>query len=146
MDWIPAVKSQLETMGHSVITPTLPTGLLASYTLWKSAVSGILQSIPREAILVGHGIGGNILLSLLSETVYDPTMLILVNTPCRIPDHAGYRKLSNTFFTEPYIWEHITGQVKEIHVLVSDNDPFVAPTSSHILTTVCPTWMSHCMS
>lgn len=125
MDWLPAVKKTLESHGHTVITPGLPTGLLASYTLWKTALHNTLKTVPPESILVGHGIGGNILLSFLSENTYNPTMLILVNTPLGIPEHAGYRKLAASFFAENYVWENIGKQTPGIYTLVSNNDPFV---------------------
>lgn len=136
MDWLPNVKKTLESHGHTVITPGLPTGLLASYTLWKTALHNSLKTVPPESILVGHGIGGNILLSFLSENTYNPTMLILINTPSSIPEHAGYRKLSTSFFTEKYVWENISKQTSEIYALVSNNDPFVDKTSASEFSSV----------
>lgn len=132
-DWIPAVKTRLESMGHQVFTPALPTEILASYTLWKSALTTVLGKIPKGAIMIGHGIGGNILLSLLSDTEYSPTMLILINTLGTFPGHAGYRKIANSFLVEQNNYENIKAQIGDLIIIQGDQDPFVEPTQGQLL-------------
>lgn len=124
-DWIPAVRKTLESMGHAVFTPALPTEILASYTLWESALTKSLAELPKNSIMIGHGIGGNILLSLLSKTNYNPIILVLVNSLSAFPEHMGYRKLANSFLLEPNNYEYIKNQVGQIFILQSTNDPFV---------------------
>jgi predicted alpha/beta hydrolase family esterase len=124
-DWIPTVKKTLESMGHTVFTPALPTEVLASYTLWGKSLTKTLAALPSNSIMIGHGIGGNILLSLLSKTNYAPVILVLINSLSTFPEHMGYRKIANSFLLESNNYEYIKNQVGQIFILQSTNDPFV---------------------
>lgn len=136
LDWIPNAKKAFEDLGHTVITPALVTGTLASYNLWEKIIRNQIESLTPGSICIGHGVGGTLLLSLLSTYDIPPvSILVLVATPTSLVDHAGYRKLSETFFTTPFDVGRIAQNTKNIIGIYSDNDPFVPFSHSEYLHT-----------
>ena len=75
--------------------------------------------------MIGHGIGGTLLLSTITETDLRPDVLILAASPLTAPTHLGYKKFSMDFFLAPIDMTKVRNQVSTIYGILGTNDPFV---------------------
>ena len=69
--------------GYDVRLPKMPLEEEAGYLEWKAEIAAALESLDEEVILVGHSVGGSILLKFLSEEPAVPSIagLFLIATP-----------------------------------------------------------------
>lgn len=79
------VESLKRTLGpdHPVRYPRMPDEAHPRYAIWKPALVRELGRLEDGAILVGHSVGGTILLHLLAEqpAVCKPGVLVLIAAP-----------------------------------------------------------------
>ncbi len=130
MDWIVSVTEQLKKSGATVISPEFPRENLASFETWNKQLQTVLATITGPVIMIGHGIGGTLLLSTITATTIQPDMLILVASPMTAPEHLGYKKFSMDFFLAPIDMSKVRNQVGVIYAILGTNDPFVELTST----------------
>jgi pimeloyl-ACP methyl ester carboxylesterase len=52
---------------YEIHYPRMPSEDDPSYTLWKKTLEGVFETLRDGAILVGHSVGGTILIKVLSE-------------------------------------------------------------------------------
>ncbi len=69
--------------GYSISYPYMPNEAEPSYAAWKPALIDQFDRLEDGAFLVGHSVGGTILVNLLAETVpaFRPAGLILIAAP-----------------------------------------------------------------
>jgi len=69
--------------GYTVHYPPIPDEADPSYRAWKPAVLAALAALPDGAILIGHSVGGTILLHVLANErpKLKPRALILIAAP-----------------------------------------------------------------
>ena len=68
--------------GYDVLSPKMPEEDRPVYQAWKERIANELVTLEGEVILVGHSLGGSVLLKYLSEEVEKPVAgLFLVATP-----------------------------------------------------------------
>lgn len=130
MDWIPDVTEKLRITGATVITPEFPRENLASFETWNKQLQTVLSTITGPVIMIGHGIGGTLLLTTITATDTKPDMLILVGSPVTAPTHLGYKKFSMDFFVAPIDMTKVRNQVETIYTILGINDPFVEITQT----------------
>jgi predicted alpha/beta hydrolase family esterase len=70
-------------LAYDVYYPKMPEEYSATYADWKAPIERELASLDEEVILVGHSVGGSVLLKYLSEQQLDKpiTSLFLLATP-----------------------------------------------------------------
>jgi uncharacterized protein len=75
-----------------VIAPEMPGADDPHYQPWRDRIDQELQTIDKEVILVGHSLGGSVLLKYLAEGSYPKPVrgLFLVSVPNWGPDGWAY--------------------------------------------------------
>ncbi|MDB5104683.1 MAG: serine hydrolase family protein [Fibrobacteres bacterium] len=53
--------------GYRFIAPKMPRPQAPDYAAWKAKLAGFLPALKGDAILIGHSLGGSVLLKYLSE-------------------------------------------------------------------------------
>lgn len=79
-EWsIPMINALKEDLGreYHILFPKMPHPEDPSYSSWKSALQKELLALDRNAILVGHSLGGSILLKYIAETNPAPSFKAL---------------------------------------------------------------------
>lgn len=68
---------------HVVVSPAMPAPGNPTYRAWKAALDRVLQSVDGPFVLVGHSLGGSVLLKYLAEERPAPPVraLFLVAAP-----------------------------------------------------------------
>ena len=69
--------------GYNVLYPKMPHPEDPKYMPWKGRLEQVLAALDDEVILVGHSLGGSVLLKYLSEELYSGSIagVFLVATP-----------------------------------------------------------------
>jgi uncharacterized protein len=67
----------------TVLAPRMPSADSPTYAAWKQALDALIPTLPREVVLVGHSLGGSVLLKYLSEEAFAPHVagMVLIATP-----------------------------------------------------------------
>jgi predicted alpha/beta hydrolase family esterase len=68
---------------YEIKYPRMPREGDPSYALWKPALEKVLETLEEGAILVGHSVGGTMLLKVLSDgaPASNPAALLLIAAP-----------------------------------------------------------------
>jgi pimeloyl-ACP methyl ester carboxylesterase len=82
---------------HRVIAPEMPDADNPHYQRWRDRIEQELQAIDEEVILIGHSLGGSVLLKYLAEGSYRKPVpgLFLVSVPNWGPD--GWRTTNSPY-------------------------------------------------
>lgn len=69
---------------YDVVIPQMPDPENPRYLAWRNQLVATLATLGRSVILVGHSIGGSVLLKFLSEDTCKKTIsgLFIVSAPC----------------------------------------------------------------
>lgn len=116
--WFPYLKTELEKLGYTVWLPQLPNDEHPNLKDWLPFIlSG--GTFTEETVLVGHSVGAQVILSVLSNIPVTISKAILV---------SGYAKLlresaDGENSKEPQ-WDLIKQHAKEFIFINSDNDPW----------------------
>lgn len=67
----------------TLLAPHMPSPDNPTYASWKQAIDGLIPTLPEEVVLIGHSLGGSILLKYLSEEAFAPRIvgMVLIATP-----------------------------------------------------------------
>lgn len=117
--WYPWLKKELERKDYSVSSPVLTADDPAPLSVWLPLA--LKEKYDEKTVLVGHSSGAPLILSVLENLNLQIKKAILVAgfiTP--LPVDKGH----NPILQEKYDWEKIKGNVKEIIVINSTNDPW----------------------
>src|SRR4029453_1400318 len=78
--------------GYRVLTPEMPDFDSPEYQAWRDRIEQELDAIDQEVILVGHSLGGSVLLKYLAEGTYEKPVggLFLVSVPNWSPSGWAY--------------------------------------------------------
>ena len=66
-NWFPWLKKILEEQGHKVIIPDLPNPENPKYNEWEETALTLILNEEKNVILIGHSLGGTLILNLLHE-------------------------------------------------------------------------------
>lgn len=63
----------LEALGeeHHLLFPNMPVPEIPEYAIWKAKLDEVLAALKGEVILIGHSLGGSVLIKYLSEEACD---------------------------------------------------------------------------
>jgi predicted alpha/beta hydrolase family esterase len=64
--WVPYIKKQLGPEYH-VVCPEMPNPQFPQYALWREKIKSTIAKLKGPLILVGHSLGGTLLLKYISE-------------------------------------------------------------------------------
>jgi predicted alpha/beta hydrolase family esterase len=117
--WIPWLVKKLKTEGHRVWTPSLPNTTNPRAEEWVSAAEGVLAQTDQPLILIGHSLGGTLILHLLSRKAEWQSRLkhaYLFGSP------AFTRPYTPEFYNEPFDWPSIKEHSSKITAVWSRDD------------------------
>jgi predicted alpha/beta hydrolase family esterase len=82
-DWQAGLQDALGA-NYEVLTPQMPSPETPRYAAWKSQLEESLALLNDKSILVGHSLGGSVLLKYLSEETRQKSIsgLFIVAAPC----------------------------------------------------------------
>lgn len=122
-NWFPWLKAELEKRGCKTVVPQFPTPENQTLENWLAAMQPHRDELSPQTILIGHSLGGALLLRLL-ERGTKAKAAFLVATP------IGWGKVRNQktddeFTGKPFDWKKIRENCPAFFVFQSDNDPYV---------------------
>ncbi len=121
-NWFPWLKAIEEKKGNEVFVPDFPNTEFPEYDAWREHWESIYASkIEKNAVLIGHSLGGSFLLRWLSEKQISVAGLILV---APAPDDCGIEEVK-TFFTVPWNEEILKKNIVKVTLLGAENDPYI---------------------
>ncbi len=126
-NWFPWLKDSLERLGCKVFVPAFPTPKGQTLDNWLAAFKGIEGELDEHSILVGHSLGATFILDLLQTIDKEVKSVFLVSafiTPANDPNNE-LTEINRTFYENGFDFDKIKKNVSDIHVINSDNDPYV---------------------
>ena len=118
--WYPYIKSELEKKGYRVEVPSYPSINHESINTFLPKVLAD-NTFDQDTILIGHSAGCPLILSVLEQIKTPIKQAILVAGYSRI---KGSEKRKDSVLQDKYDWKKIAGNVKDMIILNSDNDPW----------------------
>lgn len=121
--WYKWLKKELEPLGWEVIIPLLPSPAAPKVEEWNAAIEAELGGDFRDAIIVGHSLGGLAALQAIAAHPGDEVAkaIILVAAPVR--DVGRPAILS---FMPPLAWDVIKKRAAQFLYYYSSDDPYVS--------------------
>ncbi len=135
-NWFPWLKNKLESKGHQVFIPELPTPENQNLENWmKVFEDSYLKEVNEESIFVGHSIGPAFILSLLEKLSISKSIkaCFFVSGFIGLLNNSEFDEINNTFTTKEFNWKKIKNNCKKFFVYHSDNDPYVPIEKSYEL-------------
>ncbi|MEE9323374.1 MAG: alpha/beta hydrolase [Candidatus Aenigmarchaeota archaeon] len=124
-NWIPWLKSVLESSGFEVFVPKFPTPENQSLENWMEILNRHGKYFDSELIMIGHSLGPAMILRKL-ETLekHIKAAFFVAGFLGEIgdPDFDG---INSSFFKKEFEWDKIKKNCKHFEVFHSDNDPYV---------------------
>lgn len=116
--WFLEEKQRLEKLGLEVLVPDMPNTLLPKPAEWVKVIE---EFHPDEnSVLVGHSLGGTVVLRYLAKTNRQIALAILIATPIRkLGD--GFEPVDD-FFKPDFIWQNIKQNCEKIVVMNQTKD------------------------
>jgi len=117
--WIPWLTDLLEKKGHRVWHPSLPNTENPKADEWISAAENIISQTKNPLILIGHSLGGTLILHLLSRQAEWQSRLqkaYLFGAP------SFTRPYTPQFYNEPFDWPSIQKHASKITAVWSRDD------------------------
>ena len=133
--WFPWLQKELLINNISAQTPEVPEAFNPQYHIWEKEFER--YDVGSQSILVGHSCGGGFMVRWLSENKINIEKLALV-APWLDPN-----RFQTKDFFDFVIDKDIVSRVKELHILISDNDEEDVLKSVHILNEKLPNAISH---
>ena len=128
-DWIPWVKSQLETKGFEVLAPAMPDTDNPQIKPWVNKLSEVIKEPQKQDVLIGHSIGCQTILRFLvalpenqnvSKVVLVAPWFKLTN----LEDDEAW-KIADPWIKSPIIYSKVKSKADSFIAVFSDNDQWV---------------------
>lgn len=123
-NWFPWLAQELEAAGHTAHVPEFPNPDHPHLTEWLTAFETYQESIDETAVLVGHSLGGAFALRFLEHAVRPVQATFLVASVYGVMGNEIDPHIT-TFNAEPFDYVSIARNGGDIHVVHSDNDPYI---------------------
>ena len=124
-NWFPALKTELEKLGHKVFVPKFPTPENQSLESWTKIFEEYKQYLDDKSIVVGHSLGPAFLLNIIEKLEHPIKCAFFVAGFTGLLGNSKYDELNRTFTTKSFNWIKIKNNCKSFFVINSDNDPYV---------------------
>lgn len=125
-NWFPWLREEVEKRGHRTIVPAFPNSDAPHLHEWLEHMKKYEDSIDEETVFVGHSLGGMFILRLLEHMTKPIKAVFLVATVTGPLDGKDFAPLMESFTTPPLDHKLIKKNGGTIHVLHTDNDPYIA--------------------
>lgn len=110
--------------GYEVLLPRMPNSTNARYKEWEILFGKILLLLGKNAVLVGHSLGGIFLAKYLSRNVAPRKIKATILVAAPFDGASGDESLSD--FVLPKSLEKFSKQSKNIFLVHSKDDPVVS--------------------
>ncbi|MFT7557655.1 MAG: putative alpha/beta hydrolase family esterase [Planctomycetota bacterium] len=137
--WYPWLASALQEKGYTVITPKFPTPEGQSLDYWRNTLDNHRESIHKNTIFIGHGIGCAFILRVIEKLTHPIRDIFLVAPYTTALGHGGFDTINSTFLEEPFSWVAIRERIRSCTVIYSDSDQYVKEELSLNIANVIPT-------
>ncbi|MEK7623094.1 MAG: class I tRNA ligase family protein, partial [Patescibacteria group bacterium] len=135
-NWLPWVKSQLETQGFEVFTPTLSTAAHPTVASWMKELLPLVKEFGEDDIIIGHSLGSKAALHLLEHGKLKVKQVYLVASAIGEMldrDWDLYRRewpgadveALKKFWETPIDFQKISKHADVVRVILSDDDPWI---------------------
>ncbi len=125
-NWFPWLKTELKKIGWNVDAPNLPNTNKPQLTEQLSVLANIWNSrelhTEGKRILIGHSLGGSLLLHLLEQDWKDPLDIAIIVAST---SHKNHLPELEDYFATPHDFEKIKKNCKKFILIFSDNDPYI---------------------
>lgn len=125
-NWIPWLEEKVESSGHTVITPTLPTPEGQNLENWLKKFREQAGEVDEKTILIGHSIAPAFFLSVLEKSDKPVRATFLVSGFLKTIGDEFFEHINKTFYTKSFDWEKIRKSAGTVFFYGSDSDPYVA--------------------
>ncbi|MFT5036831.1 MAG: putative alpha/beta hydrolase family esterase [Candidatus Azotimanducaceae bacterium] len=136
-NWIPWLRTELESSGYNVFAPQFPTPEGQSYDSWMNVIELHLSEFNKKTVLIGHSIGATFALSILEklDVQIAKTALVAGFVGSFEGKYANqmFDSINKTIAEREFDWEKIKNNSKEFYILYGNNDPYVPPEKPHEL-------------
>ncbi len=117
--WFLEEKERLEKLGHKVFVPDMPNTFHPKKKQWVRVIEDFDPD--SRSVLVGHSLGGTVILNYLEKIDEKIKRCVLIATPIRKLDF----KPTNNFFEPNFNWQKIKQNCEEFFILNQTKDPWV---------------------
>lgn len=124
-NWFPWLKQEMETAGHNVYVPRLPTPENQSVENWCKALDEQAPRFGENTILIGHSCGATYLLHILEVLKQPVAKSILVSGFLDELGNEYFDTLNQTFINHEFDWEKIKRNAGELTLFHGNNDPYI---------------------
>ena len=124
-NWFHWLKKELESKGHTVFVPELPTPENQSLENWMEIMEPYLEKIDPDTIFIGHSLGPAFILSILEKIDVEVKSCFFVSGFLGLLNNPDFDEINKTFTTKEFNWEKIKENCEKFYVIHSDNDPYV---------------------
>jgi hypothetical protein len=134
INWFPWLKREMESRGHTVYVPRLPTPEGQTKDNWCAALREQAPLFGKNTVLIGHSLGATLMLHVL-EIVREPVAKsIFVSVVMDEIGNPEYDALNKSFLKTPdFDWLAISNNGGDINILHGDDDPYVSHEHSDFL-------------
>lgn len=123
--WFPWLRDRLEQFEVSVIVPWFPTPEGQHLDTWLSVFDSEVGALESTDILIGHSVGACFLLHVLERSQCQVHAAHLVSAfHTALPD-AEINSLVRSFVYEPFNWQRIKENTRQLALYHGENDPYV---------------------
>lgn len=119
--WLPYVKTELEQLGLTVVSPNFPDALKARASIWLPYLKDELMA-DEQTILIGHSSGAVASLRYAEKNRIYGSVIVGAN----YTDLGEAEEKESEYFDEPWQWEKIKANQNWIIHFASTDDPFIS--------------------
>lgn len=130
-NWLPWMKKELEHAGHTVITPSFPGSFHPKLDRWMQHLEPYKDQL-SGSVVVGHSLGAALTLRVLERWKPQMHATFLVAAVSGVMENM-FDPVMTTFNTAPYDWDTIKRCGGWMHVIHSDNDPYIKLSKAEVL-------------
>ncbi|GHU07281.1 hypothetical protein FACS189431_1570 [Alphaproteobacteria bacterium] len=126
-NWFPWLKEKLESLGHEVVAPKLPTPRNQSVENWDEALQKQAPwTFGKNTVLIGHSLGATYMLNILNrDRPESVSASFFVSGFLHDLGDDHFDKLNHSFTHQDFDFEKIKKYAGEVFVIAGDNDPYV---------------------
>ncbi len=124
-NWFPWLKKELESKGHEVIVPKLPTPENQELEKWMKQFEQHKDKISNDTVLIGHSLGVAFILNVLERIDVKIKAAFLVSGFIGKLGIAEFDDINQSFTEREFDWNRIKQNCEKFFVMNSDNDPYV---------------------
>ncbi|XOB41012.1 MAG: RBBP9/YdeN family alpha/beta hydrolase [Candidatus Nealsonbacteria bacterium] len=117
--WFLEEKERLEKLGHKVFVPDMPNTFHPKKEQWIKVIEDFDPD--SRSVLVGHSLGGTVILNYLEKIDEKIKRCVLIATPI---EKLSF-KPTNNFFEPNFDWQKIKQNCEEFFILNQTKDPWV---------------------